>query len=99
MTVPAAVPKERIVSLLEYDFANPEWPDLKRALLRLQHLEQLAERMTGALNTAEQLCDSISDMRPGGTFNSACHSVEACAETALRARDLIRSLIASIGEG
>lgn len=112
MTVPAAVPKERVDKILKWldtswmcgpnmsDGDKLNYRTLAPALKRLQHLEQLAERMTGAREALEfaACCviyighKSTCDAYPVGA-SSPC----SCKyESYLGA---IRSLIASIGEG
>src|SRR6185369_10338174 len=66
---------------------------VRGAISDLTALRQQLAEMLGAVQRAEMLCDSIGDMRPGSTFNTAAHRVDACAETAREARYLLRAAL------
>jgi hypothetical protein len=108
MTVPAAVPKTRIAKVLKWlntswmygphmsDQDHRNYDTLAPALERLQHLEQLAERMTGAREALEDGAKSLES--DAASWRKDCGSCAPAISRESSAAQL-RSLIASLGEG
>jgi hypothetical protein len=103
MTVPAAVPKEDLDALLKVYTDNPSTLLSAlhiKAFTRLQHLEQLAERMTGALKDADRAYVNLLENARDRIvfFGGTCDPVDVM-ERGDPYLIQLRSLIASLGEG
>jgi hypothetical protein len=93
MTVPAAVPKEMLIELLAVAEDTDDGDEIAggfvAAIKRLQHLEQLAERMTGAREALEAGSRLFLDCLKTNPIEPP--------EVGQRYSDQLRSLIASLG--
>jgi hypothetical protein len=99
MTVPAAVPKEMLIELLAVAEDTDDGDEIAggfvAAIKRLQHLEQLAERMTGAREALEDGAKSLES--DAASWRKDCGSCAPAISRESSAAQL-RSLIASLGE-
>jgi hypothetical protein len=115
MTVPAAVPKEMLIELLAVAEDTDDGDEIAggfvAAIKRLQHLEQLAERMTDGwmpidtvpLDRVVLLCDARGNRWTDvGHLDGDLYIYNSCGWAPTHWRDMPsppNPLIASLGEG